>query len=542
MTGNHVRFLFIQVLMVIGLVFTAPVISAQDLSQWIPEGSMTPEEIQSLMSKVELFMLDNEPYAKVTLKDILQYGLERSIDLKALKLAEQIARKSLALAQNKDFPVWISSLGWNNQISSGSSSATSFMTASGSEILGFSSTWKEKLSNGIEYSMTYQESRSHARALVIAKEGDNSEPSAYSDWLDKSSFSGSVTVPLSKDSGEINQLSERIAEVSVQQSELDTEQSELSLLQEIGTTYWDMVGVVEAIEVQKAAVQLSENLLADNKARLQAGVVNETDVQISETQLVREKQALFSQQANAKRIEDVVKVALDLDQVNVGLYPKDKPQIKSYENDQQKLVQKVYEKDITLKKLNAAMLIYQYNMLDVDNQQKSDIDLVFGYAMNGYSSDPLKPVQYYGDTNLHGPSINLVWTVPFNGTLLSEKQQQIIQEREQLQLQIESQKSRLRIQLHSVLRSLALSTREIEFANTTVRLAKRQLQDEIQKMKLGKSTTFQVSQFQQQALTAIQQESAARINFEKTYLSLLVLTHDLYEVFALESPYHHQPK
>ena len=38
------------------------------------------------------------------------------------------------------------------------------------------------------------------------------------------------------------------------------------------STYWDMVAVLENIEVQKSSVELSQQLLKDNKARLQVGL------------------------------------------------------------------------------------------------------------------------------------------------------------------------------------------------------------------------------------------------------------------------------
>ena len=51
-------------------------------------------------------------------------------------------------------------------------------------------------------------------------------------------------------------------------------QTEMSLLKQVASIYWDLVGLLETIEVKKKAVELSEKLLRDNQARLETGVLN----------------------------------------------------------------------------------------------------------------------------------------------------------------------------------------------------------------------------------------------------------------------------
>ena len=86
-----------------------------------------------------------------------------------------------------------------------------------------------------------------------------------------------------------------------------------------------MVGLLETIEVKKKAVELSEKLLRDNQARLEAGVLNSTEVRTTETQLMRNRQSLLSSRLDALRIEDQVRAALNLKNLPVGLFPSDKP-------------------------------------------------------------------------------------------------------------------------------------------------------------------------------------------------------------------------
>ena len=70
-------------------------------------------------------------------------------------------------------------------------------------------------------------------------------------------------------------------------------------------------------------------------------------------------------------------------------------------------------------------------------------------------------------------------------------------------------------------------------AQAVSRLSEEQLKNEIERLKLGKSTSFQVSQYQQDLARSRQQEIMIRVRFEKSFLELLVLTEDLYDYYQL---------
>ena len=57
---------------------------------------------------------------------------------------------------------------------------------------------------------------------------------------------------------EINNLPERFAELGIDRSTASIKQAELAQLAMVASTYWDMVAVLENIQVQKSSVELSE--------------------------------------------------------------------------------------------------------------------------------------------------------------------------------------------------------------------------------------------------------------------------------------------
>ncbi|MDH4247504.1 MAG: hypothetical protein OEW39_06785, partial [Deltaproteobacteria bacterium] len=105
----------------------------------------------------------------------------------------------------------------------------------------------------------------------------------------------------------------------------------------------------------------------------------------------------------------------------------------------------------------------------------------------------------------------------------------------QLQLRLESLKSDLSVRMQALVNQLRLSTQEVSTAGRTVKLMEEQLANEIERLNLGQSTSFRVSQAQQDLAQAQVNEILSRVRSEKNYLTLLSMTGRLFEEFGLNT-------
>ena len=108
--------------------------------------------------------------------------------------------------------------------------------------------------------------------------------------------------------------------------------------------------------------------------------------------------------------------------------------------------------------------------------------------------------------------------------------------RQQIQLQLDSRRSDLNVQLQGVLRQIQVAQEQVDAAVLARNLADEQLKNEIERFRVGESTSFQVAQSQQAAAAAQVQEILARLNFERNFLQLEVLTGDIYRHYDLTAP------
>ena len=488
------------------------------------------EETAQLLKLVNLKTIDGREMAEVPLKLVLQLAIDRSVSLQISSLGNQEALHAVTAAQERNTPSLTTSFGYSNN-----PSFTSQLSGSSTSSLSFSSGYSLRTDSGLTYGLTYAEKNNKSTVLSRLEMGGEVTTGTTGDAFSTSSLTSSVSIPFFQDSGtEFNELPVRLAEIGVTRGQLNSKQTELSLLKQVASIYWDLVGLLETIEVKKKAVELSEKLLRDNQARLETGVLNSTEVRTTETQLMRNRQSLLSSRLDALRIEDQVRAALNLKNLPVGLFPSDKPKTQfAFPENVSVLLEKIYANDSQIGLTQASLEQNSYQLEQELNKQKTNMDLSLSYILNGYSKGFFGSTADFSKSKLHGMSATLTWEVPLGDQATVENIQRKRLDQEKLTLQIKDRKSQLGSSLHSLLRSLRLIEKEKLTVAAVSKLSKDQLHIEIERFKLGKSTSYRISQFQQDVVEAQQQEILVRIRQEKIRVELLALTGEFNEKYEL---------
>jgi len=495
------------------------------------------KETAKLLEQVSLKTVDGRKMAEVPLKLVLQLALDRSILMKVSSLSNQEALHAVTSAKERNAPSLTTSFGYSNSPSLSASSSCSPYELCGSSTnsLSFSSGYSLLTDSGLTYGLTYSETNSKSTALSLDEIGGDVTTGSTGDALSTSSLTSSVSIPFFQDWGtDYNNIPVRLAKIGVTRGHLNSKQTELSLLKQVASIYWDLVGLIETIEVKKKAVELSEKLLRDNQARLETGVLSSTEVRITETQLMRNRQSLLSSRLDALRIEDQVRASLNLTNLPVGLFPSEKPKAQfAMPKNVTILLEKIYASDPQIALIQASLEQNRYQLEQELNKQKTNMDLSLSYILNGYSKGFFGSTADFSKSKLHGMTATLTWNVPLGDQATIENIQRKRIEQEKLTLQISDRKSQLEVSFQSLLRSLSLIEKEKQTAAAVSKLSKDQLRNEIVSFKLGKSTSYQISQYQQDVVESEQQEILIRIRQEKIDVELMVLTGEFKEKYEL---------
>ena len=227
------------------------------------------EASASLLEQVNLRQIDGREMAEVPLELVLKLAIERSLSLKVSKLGEDAAQRSVVVAQERNTPSLTTSFGYSNtpSLSASSTCSPAKLCGSSTSSLSFSSAYSKVADSGITYGLTYSEQTKTSTSISVDEFGGEVTSGTTGDALSSTSLTGSVTIPFFQDwGGDYNELPVRIAEVGVAKGQLNTRAAELALLKQVASIYWDLVGILETVQVKKKAVALSEKLTRDNHA------------------------------------------------------------------------------------------------------------------------------------------------------------------------------------------------------------------------------------------------------------------------------------
>jgi len=497
------------------------------------------QEAPALSKDIKFVTERGRQLLEFSLKDVLHLMLYRNTTIQSSKFGETAAEAQLVAASQFDKPVLTATIQQTNTalVSStdlADASTSPYISSLNRSSTAISSTLSKKNTLGMIFSASLQRTVSQSKFYTMAESGDSLEGGTPTDEpLESTVLSAGVSIPLLQDWGEVNNLPVRRGEMGVERSRLVTRQAAVGLLESAAKTYWNLVGVRENIKTLEEAVKLSETLVNETSARVEIGVLNLTDLKETQTQLANNQQKLLSAIIQEQEIEDQIRSTLNLGSQAIGFKPIDLPAIHRENLDYRQKLAKIYAFHPDLKSLEFSQKSNAFDMEEALNADKTNLDFDISYSLSGYGRSTTEALQASTQAPLQGYQLGLSVTVPLfnqatNQTILKRQA-----EKSQLELQIRDKKQQLSISLQTVLRNIRFGLEEEKTALLSVNLAKDLLDKEIEKLKLGKSTSFTVSQAQQKHTDAKLSEILVRVRNEQNYISLIALTGELYEIYDL---------
>lgn len=478
--------------------------------------------------------------AEATLRQVLKLAQMWNVGLESIKVGETIAQSVLEASRNRLNPILTNSVDYARGLSASlfSSPSPFPLSLTGTDAITLSSELTKSSLSGIQYELTFTEQRIKALSRSIASSGSEPVPGTTYNWISSTALTGSVTIPIGQDFGvSLNNIPVRRSELGLTASRLDIRQRELSLLALTAETYWNLMASLENLKVKEEAVRLSRRLLNENRQRLEAGVLSPFDVQVTEAQLAKEREQLLGAKSDVLRIEDLVRAILNLEQVDIAMRPLDRPRVRKPKLSQAQMLKRLFQKNTDLRQLQNRLRANALDLKEARNKERTDLDFNLYYTFKGYSSDVGGGVEGFSYNADDSYGASLTWTIPLFDVSTRQKVRQRLLERKRLELDMANVKSELNVRLQSVLRQIRLSSEEVDTSRISRKLAEEQLRNEIERFKVGESTSFQVSQFQQNASEAKVREILSQVRFERNFLAMLVLTGDLFETYGIEPSY-----
>ncbi len=470
------------------------------------------------------------------LDDAIERALERNLDIAVQRINPLVQDMAVATANAAFLPTVSSNFGLNQStfpnrtlFDGGGLEGDSVVTDRGNYDLGLGQQMKW---GGGRYTVTWDSNRQESTNVF------NSFNPSYG-----ANMNLGYTQPLLRGF----RTDQRRTQLAVSQinrdiTEIDLEQTIINTLANVRSRYWDLVYAIASVDVQQQALELAEQLVRDNRARVEIGTLAPIDVVQAESEAAARRQAL----AQAIQVLRTAELALKQLIVNgtgdelwtAELNPTDQPQVETSPIDLEEAISGALDRRTDIARVRQLLDINDANVENLRNATLPALDLVGNYQLTGQGGPRLLRENFFGDvtTAIPGGYSNAVgsiisgdypfWSIALQMSYpLGQSTDKAAYERARLQVQqTTAQLRQIELQIATEVTNAALQIdaiqQRIEAATAARELAAEQLRAEESRFEVGLSTNFFVVQAQRDLATAQDNELRAILDFQLALIEL----------------------
>jgi len=333
----------------------------------------------------------------------------------------------------------------------------------------------------------------------------------------------------------------RVAKLEQDRSVASLRRTVADTVASVERAYWTLAATRRAVLVAEKSVALAEEQKANTMARIEAGVLPESDLSQPVAEVERRKGELFSAQETAKQAELLLKTQILADPKdplwNETLRPVTPPETAPRTVD---LAAALAEAESRRPELQDAALRVARQDVEIEaakDRVKPQLDLVASYGRRGLAGTPNPNIFSFGGSPIVVPeplvgsldrsfgtigsnefpdaSVGLALTLPIGNR--SAKADAVIAEAQKRQLLTVQDQTRQRVavEVRNAVLTLETSLQRLEAARAGRAAAEVQLRAETERFAVGLSTNFLVLTRQNDLATAELTELSALADYQK---------------------------
>lgn len=367
-----------------------------------------------------------------------------------------------------------------------------------------------------------------------------------------SSLSASIVQPLLRDFGKMANtrliVQSRIARDQAAWSFASAVQA---TIQTVENAYWDLLFANENLKAKTEALERAKDLNRITKIKIDVGALAPIEIVQTEVTIAQREQEIIVAEGLIGDAQDRLKRILNVKgrvEWDRPIVPSDKPVMESREFDVEAGIQRALELrpevkqavvDIESKKVSLA-----YNR----NQLKPRLDLSAGYGLSGVgynktlegpeggyvSRDYMDALYQIRDADYPGWNVGLSFSVPILNRTAKGNVAVAATDLELSRTNLTILKQNLQLEVRSAARAVDTAKRSVVAAKKSRELAERNLDAEKKKYENGMTTSFQVSQIQNDLTAARTTELQAILGYTRSVVSWHRAVGDLLEVKGVD--------
>ncbi len=485
--------------------------------------SVKMKNIICIVLAIILFVIPNYTFClqqdirsrlEITLQDAILMAFENNKSLKIQKLNPKIQGLK-EVQQQAVFDTSISS-SISSSLSEGSTGKKSRRSEESAEI-------SKSLTSGANISLKISST--------------NSNGSTTNDFY-TSRFSISFRQPLLNGFGkDVNLIGIKQADFNTQSSYLELQAYAESLLKQVIDTYWDYALAMQELKIYEESLKLAREQLRETEAMIDVGKLAEIELISSQAEVALREQSLINmhnqcEKLRIKLLKLMVPNDVDLWAVEIGI--KDKFVIPEIEVGKlEEHIKRALELRPDLNKAKLSLKSGELEIVKTKNGLLPKLDFFITLGETGYAKTFGTS---FGDIFNEGYDIQLGLIYQYKFGKRSEKAsyEQLLLRNEQEIIALENMELTIQEDLRNAFLEMERTKKQIEASKLTIRLQEEKLRAEVEKYRIGKSTSINVAQAQRDLLNSKVTNAQAIAGYLKAVVNLFLSEGTLLEQYGIE--------
>jgi outer membrane protein TolC len=288
-------------------------------------------------------------------------------------------------------------------------------------------------------------------------------------------------------------------------SELDVRQQVITTITEVEAAFFNLIFAQENILVQKAALQLAERLLAENKKRVEVGALAPLDERQAEAQAAASRADLLEAEGNEYTQQRVLKHLLsdEYGEWQTVVIQPGEPMVAVPERFE---LQESWRRGLSLRpdlqQQKIALEKQGYIVKFSKNQLFPQLDVVGSYGYSASDSDWSPALEQIGDRDNPFWSVGGQLSMPLGNRSARNNYRAAKANQQRIALQLKQLQQRILIAIEDAISVAETSLQRVKATREAREYAEQALEAEQKKLESGKSTSFEVLRLQRDLTAA----------------------------------------
>ncbi|MHB8093798.1 MAG: TolC family protein [Candidatus Aminicenantales bacterium] len=471
----------------------------------------------------------------LTLKECIQKTLKNNLGLAADMLTPRMADESVSLAGEKFIP----SLSMSYVQQDNKSASFSFLDAAGTV---------STLQN--DYTSQFSQVLPLGGNMTVSLNGYKSDTTRQFQTINPrfgSTLRFNYSQPLLKDFGwKVTRREIILAQNNRDVSEQSLNQTMEDYVFRAKSAYWNLVYSLENLNVRRQSLKLAQDLLDKNKAEVEAGTLPPIEVLTAQADVSTREADILEAEASVRNNEDLIMTLMNIRSENpnadsVRIVPTDTPSVTKTEVSLDQALGAAMENRPDLQASRIDLKSSDLNLTYARNQLLPDIRLQASIWSPGISGSQ---ILYEGGNALSGKiigiipgggtqalkdavdfkyrnwSLGLTLTLPLNSMFSRAAAARASLDFQRSQLRLRNQEQQVFLEIRTAVRTVETNFLRIQAYQGARENARKKLEAEEEKFKVGLSTNYFILQYQRDLANALTMELKSIVDYNVSLAAL----------------------